>query len=82
MEFLKCSPKWTREPKQVQICEDKVVITTERGTDLWARTYYGFQNDNAPVLQIETSEPFLSFLINKGFESYCRFDQGGVGLYL
>lgn len=31
MEFLKCSPKWTREPKQVQICEDKVVITTERG---------------------------------------------------
>ncbi len=41
MDFLKNSPKWTRQPKQVQISEDKVVITTERGTDLWARTYYG-----------------------------------------
>ena len=82
MEFLKCSPKWTREPKQVQICEDKVVITTERGTDLWARTYYGFQNDNAPVLQIETSEPFFSFIIKTEFESSCRFDQCGVVMYL
>ena len=54
MDFLKCSPKWTRQPKQVQVDEDKVVIITERGTDLWARTYYGFQNDNAPVFQIET----------------------------
>ncbi len=42
MDFLKTSPKWTRQPNQVQISEDKVVITTERGTDLWARTYYGF----------------------------------------
>lgn len=49
MEFLKNNPKWIRQPKQVQISEDKVVILTERGTDLWARTYYGFQNDNAPV---------------------------------
>ena len=82
MEFLKCSPKWTREPKQVQICEDKVVITTERGTDLWARTYYGFQNDNAPVLQIETSEPFFSFIIKTEFESSWSFFKFGVVLYL
>ena len=62
MDFLKNSPKWTRQPKQVQISEDKVVITTERGTDLWARTYYGFQNDNAPVFQIETTDKFFSSL--------------------
>lgn len=53
MEFLKCNPKWTRKPKQTVIGEDNVVIITEHGTDLWARTYYGFQNDNAPVLQID-----------------------------
>ena len=47
MEFLKNNPKWIRQPKQVQISEDKVVILTERGTDLWARTYYGFQNDRS-----------------------------------
>ena len=38
MEFLKNNPKWIRQPKQVQISEDKVIILTERGTDLWART--------------------------------------------
>ena len=32
MEFLKNNPKWIRQPKQVQISEDKVVILTERGT--------------------------------------------------
>ena len=72
MDFLKCSPKWTREPKQAVIGEDKVVIFTERGTDLWARTYYGFQNDNAPVLQIETSDKFFSFIVKTEFESACR----------
>ena len=60
MDFLKCNPKWTRQPKQVQMGENEVVITTERGTDLWARTYYGFQNDNAPVFQIETDDKYFS----------------------
>ncbi|MDE6919932.1 MAG: DUF1349 domain-containing protein, partial [Lachnospiraceae bacterium] len=78
MEFLKCSPRWTRQPKQVQVGEDKVEIITERGTDLWARRYYGFQNDNAPVFQIETSEPFFSFVVKTAFESSCLFDQCGV----
>ncbi len=65
MEFLKNNPKWIRQPKQVQISEDKVVIFTERGTDLWARTYYGFQNDNAPVFQVETTDKYFSFLLLK-----------------
>lgn len=82
MEFLKSNPEWTRAPKQYQIDEDKVVITTEKGTDLWARTYYGFQNDNAPVLQISTKEKYFSFIVKTEFESTCRFDQCGVVMYL
>ena len=82
MEFLKCSPKWTRQPKQAEISESKVVIITEKGTDLWARTYYGFQNDNAPVFQIETDDKFFSFIVKTEFESSCRFDQCGVVMYL
>lgn len=63
MEFLKNNPKWIRQPKQVQISEDKVVILTERGTDLWARTYYGFQNDNAPVFKLkQRTSTFLLLL--------------------
>ena len=68
MEFLKCSPKWTREPKKYVIQDGKVVITTEKGTDLWARTYYGFQNDNAPVLQIRTEEQYFSFIVKTEFD--------------
>ena len=82
MEFLKCNPKWTRQPKSASIGETEVVLITEKGTDLWARTYYGFQNDNAPVLQIETTEKFFSFVVKTEFESSCRFDQCGVVMYL
>ena len=40
--------EWIRAPKSYEISEDQIVIITEPGTDLWQRTYYGFQNDNAP----------------------------------
>ena len=46
---------WTREPKRSEITDDKIVIYTDPNTDLWQRTYYGFQNDNAPVLQLKTA---------------------------
>lgn len=36
MEFLKSNPKWTRKPKEVKIDGQKVIVTTEKGTDLWA----------------------------------------------
>ncbi len=82
MNFLECSPKWTRRPEKERIGADRVEIITESGTDLWARTYYGFQNDNAPVLQIETEEKFFSFIVKTEFESASRFDQCGVAMYL
>lgn len=73
---------WTRMPKQYSIEADKIVITTEPGTDLWQRTYYGFQNDNAPVLQMETEEMYFSFVVKTEFASKHRFDQCGVVMYL
>lgn len=80
--FLKYKPQWIREPAQTIVSEDKVEIITEKGTDLWARTYYGFQNDTAPVLQVKTTEQFFSFIVKTEFESSSRFDQCGVAMYL
>ena len=75
--------KWTRAPKQYTITEDKVEMITEPHTDLWQRAYYHFQNDNAPVLQMETEEKYFSFVVKTEFEdSHCRFDQCGVVMYL
>lgn len=75
--------KWTREPSDYSIGEDRIEITTISYTDLWQRTYYHFRNDNAPVLQMSTSEKFFSFIVKTEFaESNHRFDQCGVVVYL
>ncbi len=73
---------WIRQPQHFTITEEKIEIFTEPFTDLWQRTYYGFQNDNAPVLQMRTEEQFFSFTVKTVFESAHRFDQCGVVVYL
>lgn len=73
---------WIRQPQHFIITEEKIEIFTESFTDLWQRTYYGFQNDNAPVLQMRTEEQFFSFTVKTVFESAHRFDQCGVVVYL
>ena len=75
--------RWTRPPREYTVGEDTVTVTTEPGTDLWQRTYYGFQNDNAPVLQMETEETYFSFVVKTEFpESHHRYDQCGIVMYL
>ena len=75
--------QWTREPKSYQIKEDTIEVVTRPCTDLWQRTYYHFQNDNAPVLQMETEEEYFSFVVKTDFrESHHRFDQCGIVMYL
>ena len=75
--------QWIREPKSYKITQDKIEIVTKPHTDLWQRTYYHFQNDNAPVLQMETEETYFSFVVKTEFEeSHHRFDQCGIVMYL
>lgn len=50
--------KWISEPKVSEVTSEFVSITTESKTDLWQRSYYGFRNDNAPALLIESEENF------------------------
>ncbi len=75
--------KWTREPKEYHIDRNKIEIVSSPHTDLWQRTYYHFQNDNAPVFQMETEEKYFSFVVKTEFtESHRRFDQCGIVMYL
>ena len=75
--------KWTREPSEYVLNEDRIEIKTEPHTDLWQRTYYHFRNDNAPALQYETDEKFFSFVVKTDFaDSHHRFDQCGIVMYL
>ena len=83
MPFDTSALRWTRQPEQFTIADHEITITTTPHTDLWQRTYYGFRNDNAPVLQMQTDEEFFSFTVKTEFESsHHRFDQCGVAVYL
>ena len=75
--------KWTRQPQDYKIESNRVEIITKPYTDLWQRTYYHFQNDNAPVFQMETEEKYFSFVVKTEFIESChRFDQCGIVMYL
>lgn len=75
--------KWTREPLDYKIENGRVEIITKQYTDLWQRTYYHFQNDNAPVFQMETEKKYFSFVVKTEFTESChRFDQCGIVMYL
>ena len=68
------SMEWIRKPKSCHVTKDKVEIMTEPHTDLWQRTYYHFRNDNAPVLQMKTTDQFFSFVVRTDFDSKVRYD--------
>lgn len=72
---------WVHEPDEYTIRDGEIVIKTEAGTDFWQRTYYGFQNNNAPALLMKTNEKYFSFLVKTEFDSKQRFDQCGVIIY-
>lgn len=80
--FTKENLYWTREPKTYFITDSVITIDTEPNTDLWQRTYYGFRNDNAPVLQMKTSRKYFSFTVKTEFNSSALFDQCGIAVYL
>ncbi|HCM85225.1 MULTISPECIES: DUF1349 domain-containing protein [Enterococcus] len=74
---------WTRSPESYNLSENMLEVITKPHTDLWQNTYYHFQNDNAPVFQMETDEKYFSFVVKTEFaESHHRFDQCGIVMYL
>lgn len=73
--------KWIFKPKEYRVTADYVTITTEPGTDLWQRSYYGFSNDNAPALLLATGDNF-TFTAKATFNYQTLFDQCGLILYL
>ena len=63
------------------VTKTSVVIQTEKNTDLWQRSYYGFRNDNAPALLFESKENF-TLTVNVEFRYKKQFDQCGLIVYL
>jgi len=74
--------RWMNQPRHFVVEKNRLIIETEPGTDLWQRTYYGFQNNNAPSFLQEVKGDF-SFGVKTEFEeSWFMFDQCGLLVYI
>ena len=81
MEIDFTKAKWINKPKNTSVDKASVSITTNPHTDFWQRSYYGFRNDNAPALLLETKENF-TFTFKVSFRYQSLFDQCGPVIYL
>ena len=72
--------KWLNQPKLSEITNQFVKFTTEPNTDYWQGTYYGFRNDNAHSLLIESKINF-SFTVRALFDYQVKYDQCGIIMY-
>lgn len=68
---------WANRQEQCRVDADTVSITSTPGTDLWQRTYYGFQVDNVPALLMSTDRN-VTFTVRARFDYRRRYDQCGV----
>lgn len=75
------SAKWINPPGQSEITHQSVKMTTNPGSDFWQRSYYGFRNDNAHALLLESDINF-TFTARASFEYQTRFDQCGLVIYI
>ncbi len=73
--------QWINQPQHFTVSCESITLTTEPNTDLWQRTYYGFQHDNAPAILL-TSDLNFSFTTKVSFNYQARFDQAGVLIYI
>ncbi|MGL5383366.1 MAG: DUF1349 domain-containing protein [Culicoidibacterales bacterium] len=80
MAFNLQAGEWIFAPQQATVTPTTVTIVTEPGTDFWQRTYYGFQNDNAPALLFQTEDDF-SFTVKTRFQTKMQYDQCGLIIY-
>lgn len=72
--------RWLNPPKVFEVKAESLRVVTEPKTDFWQRTYYGFQNDNAPAFLRSIKDDF-SFTVKTTFDSHTQFDQCGLIIY-
>lgn len=69
--------KWLYEPVTWEVREEGLYLETDKITDFWQRTHYGFRNDNAHFMYIETDKDF-TMTTKVNFNPKNQFDQCGL----
>jgi hypothetical protein len=69
--------RWHHEPEIWQIKNNQLIVTSEKETDFWQRTHYGFQADNGHFLFAEVKGDFvMESRVNCQFIH--QYDQAGL----
>lgn len=83
MKFDTNKLSWLNKPEEFSIDADRITITTEAETDLWQRTFYNGQADNAPMLLMNTDERRFTFSAKAEMKGdFGAYDQCGLVIYL
>jgi uncharacterized protein len=71
--------RWLNEPATWEANGDRLTVTTDRGTDFWRTTHYGYVRDTGHVLGAELE---VDFTLTATFEGDYReqYDQAGIAI--
>jgi regulation of enolase protein 1 (concanavalin A-like superfamily) len=73
--FEQC--RWLNEPSEWSVGADQLVVVTNRGTDFWRETHYGFTRDSGHFFGCETDGAFTATLrVRARYEAL--YDQAGI----
>lgn len=68
---------WLNEPERWTAEGDRLQIVTDKGTDFWRETHYGFHRDSGHFLGFPTGEAFTASLRVQG-HFQALYDQAGI----
>jgi len=75
--FARHDGVWLNEPKRWTAQDDSLEIVTDKATDFWQKTHYGFCRDNGHFLGFRTTEAFTAELrVRCAFQEL--YDQAGI----
>jgi len=68
---------WHNEPQQWTLHDGTLDVVTDKNTDFWRETYYGFERDSGHLFGAKVTGDFTaSFRIQASYESL--YDQAGI----
>jgi regulation of enolase protein 1 (concanavalin A-like superfamily) len=70
---------WVNEPANWRVSRDGLVLTTDRNTDFWQKTHYGFERDSGHFLGVPVGDEFTARVRVQG-EFRSLYDQAGLML--
>jgi len=74
--------KWKNTPEKFKEENSSLIIRTEKNTDMWRRTHYGFSYSNAPMYLTSSKQNRFLYQLETIFNGNFLFDQCGIIVYM